>query len=362
MRTGNMTEQASITDNLVTPHQPSREPEVAEPSGDWGWLASLRPAVDPSSRFEVELSQPVRQRRLGMSRRAALHMIFDTEAAHTQGLWEKAGRGNGPAPDGLDLWIRRGWRWAASYYVASRDIRFADRNDPDASVRRQKLTEYLQQSPPPEPRHRVDDAESIVLPPPADLSVPLGQVLLRRRSMPRPPARTLPLDKVSTMLWHACGRARAVRRYDPADPVTLLRSFATALDVWLAVYDVDGLDSGIYRYDMESHNLRQLAGHPAAELRELMQQILIGQPAPRTASLTVLEVADFARYQWRYRHERALRHLYLDSAKLMSYLILSATALNMRTQITPAVQDRLALKLLEHDPRRHQVLYTISVS
>jgi SagB-type dehydrogenase family enzyme len=330
-------------------------------------LKVLRP-VPPGSRDHdanapIEMVRPHSGKRLKFSRSAALEYLYGGD--HAAAI-EKAISDTAEPNDTIEHWFERNWSWSAPYYLASRRQVFADERDHDATVRNTTLREYLDESPPPGVRETRnnwtplgDDDEPEVVP-------TLGEVLAARRTRPRPTKRQLSLRDLSWILRNGFRLARnsVLKSSDYAnDPVRLLVSFGCAVDAYVVVYDVDGLEPGLYAYSITDHAIslvRAVADVPA--LREQMQRIMVGQPAPLTAAATVMLVADFARYQWRYRHERALRQLYVDSGHLLGYVLLAATALRKGTHISPATMDSAGLDFLERDRAKDQVLHSISFS
>jgi nitroreductase len=79
--------------------------------------------------------------------------------------------------------------------------------------------------------------------------------------------------------------------------------------------------------------------------------------------VSFLFTADFERYQWRYRHSRALRNILMDLASLAHRLILATTALEHDNFLSPAIADQEAEELLNIDHREFEeaALYVVSV-
>ncbi|WP_282793773.1 nitroreductase family protein [Streptomyces sp. CC224B] len=361
-------------------------------------LHYLRPVPGPDDTGHgLELVQPGGARKFGLSTGAALELVYDGPRRAELGLLiDESEKDCGD----FDRWIARNWGWCAPYYLFSRRSRYADVDDPDGGIRRRVLAAYRDrgeapQPPPTGPAPVRLDHRSV------SATLDVGGVLAARRSVPRPRRRPFPAAELGWILHTGCARMRAALSLHTRteDPLSLLASFGCALDVYVVCYAVDGLPSGLYRYDVLDDSLSPLSPRstptPATHtdtgtdtdrppgtgpyggahadagadtdtdtdadaLRRRMSAILVGQPAPLSAAATVLLVADFERYQWRYRHERALRHLWLDAAHAMGYLLLSATALEKSTHISPAARDSAANACLGLSDARHQVMYCLS--
>jgi SagB-type dehydrogenase family enzyme len=188
---------------------------------------------------------------------------------------------------------------------------------------------------------------------------PLGEVLTKRRSDGAFRRNTVDQGKLSLLLSHGTAKIRACRREVIAEiPETLLVSVGAAFDIHIIAYAIDGLTSGVYRYHPETESF-SLA--KKGDFREATRDAFAGQPDPKNAACTILLVADFDRYQWRYRHERALRNMYVEAGRLMQPLILVATALGLQTGITPAMRDEEIADLLGLEPGNWQALHSLMV-
>jgi SagB-type dehydrogenase family enzyme len=148
---------------------------------------------------------------------------------------------------------------------------------------------------------------------------------------------------------------------DPDTPLSLVTSsFGSAWDVYIVAYDVEGLQSGAYKYDVVTRRLEaRRTDHP--DIRSYMCDALQGQRPPATAGFTVILVADFPRYQWRYRHDRALRVLYLESGIVSQYVVLAAWARGLATLVTPAQKDSAVSDLLGLDSTVLSTITTLTV-
>jgi SagB-type dehydrogenase family enzyme len=184
-------------------------------------------------------------------------------------------------------------------------------------------------------------------------------VIANRRSIGTFRPNKLDQDVLATLLYHGTSKIRECRRLSSGgDPRSLLISVGAAFDVYVVVFTVEGLNPGAYRYELEPP---ALSPKKLGDLQEETRTALAGQPDPTNAAATILLVADFDRYQWRYRHERALRNLYLESGRLMQPLILTATGLGLHTGITPAIRDELIPPLLALDNGNWQALHTLTI-
>jgi SagB-type dehydrogenase family enzyme len=348
--------------------QPTAQPVPARAGEEGtGWLPLLvmRPS-GTSGRMEV--SDPVQHRRATVSCVDLLDLVAPTAAAGTprRDAVAAAFRDRGWLPGArLDegrlsafrRWWQRGWHPSLSYYLWSRHHTYQDYTDSDGQVRRGLVTRYLEAGPPP-PRRSV---EGELLPLPAPTPVPdrtVGELLMQRRSVRAYAPVPVTTQCLSDVLAHGLADLRAVRSLPKDRTLNWLRSHGTAFDFYLVNHAVTDLAEGVYHYDLEAHGLRAVR---LGDFRDRMARILIGMRAPETATWSLVVVADFAQYQWRYRHERALRHLYMSVGRVSQRLIVVGHALGLGSMCTPAACDLDACDLLGIDADRQAPLYTMTM-
>ena len=77
--------------------------------------------------------------------------------------------------------------------------------------------------------------------------------------------------------------------------------------------------------------------------------------------MSVLFVSDVHRHQWRYRHNRALRGLWIDSAKVANELLWALSARRIVPHITPAINDAMAAEILDlPNDINFEVVYSVT--
>lgn len=317
--------------------------------------------IRPLSDDRVEIISGVTGRRVVVTAANAMRLVMDGSGDLIAQLSEKLGLNDVTAEDEATVthWFARNWQEALSTYTASRHVRYADVGPDFEATQQGVVDEYQHEDSLPTYSPR-DFLSCVALPaPPAVAGATVGEILERRMSTPNPPQTSMTLAELSLLLDGAFADARTIRRIsDPREPGEIFRSFATAIDCYVTVFNVPDLAPGIYEYAIADHELHLLA---EGDFRERLSAAMIGQAGPRRAPLTISLVAEFERYQWRYRHERAMRVLWGDSARLVSGILLHATLLGRKMQLSPAARDSDFLELLGLDRSRWQGMYNVSV-
>jgi len=253
-------------------------------------------------------------------------------------------------------WWNRGWHPSLEYYLWSRRVFYADIEDSHGEIRYNAIKRYLADgSPPPRIAPR---GESLPLEP-VDLpsAALLGSLLVKRRTVRRYLLGEVPQSRLSGTLWWGLHRIRELRKVPRQDPTDYLLSHGVAFDFYVIVYAVRGVSPGIYFYDLKNHSLVQVR---RGDVRKSMYNIIFKTPAILSANWTILIVADVLQYQWLYRHERALRNLYIEAGRVGQRLILTALAYGQGSLTTPAFRDEQLSKLLDLEPVRQVPIYSIT--
>ncbi|MET7390622.1 SagB/ThcOx family dehydrogenase [Streptomyces sp. NPDC005529] len=325
-----------------------------------------------SPRDGVHVQDLAGRRRAYIDRRALARTIAEGAPpgeARDLATWLSISRHTAqPTTDLVQFWERRRWRPSLEYHLLSRDLPYAD-SGPDAlTTRRRVLADYggvLPERIRPQGRRIPLPAED-----PGAQDRTLGTALLARRSVRSYLPRPTPATSLAHLLRTGLSTVAAnQQRTGEGDLRELLRSFGTAFDFYLLTYNVDGLDSGAWFLDLTGPTATE-ANKPidpalievrAGNHRQAMRDIFYGSPWPLTAAFTLVMVADFEQYQFRYRHERALRNLYIESGHLAQRLLLLADSHGLGTLVTPAVRDSLIEELLGLDPVRQATIYTLTM-
>lgn len=318
----------------------------------------------------VQLSDPIDMKRLLVSKEDMLDAIVDAGSEHhselvvalvDQGAFAEDWSSLSKWHAGIDHWKKRNWRLALSYYLWARRETFLDEGPDYEDIRCEALRTMLDESdvPLPDP---ISDSEKIDLgvsfPIPESQSV--GTVLgSRRTSQAFNAAKSIDCALLGGLLENGFSISSRYHTPNVKEHIhNLLHGVGFAFDPYIAVFNIDGLEPGIYYYNIGQNRIRMES--PGCFRQEVCSG-LIGHNQALAAACTVFLVADFRRFQWRYRHERALRNLYVDAGRMAQYLLLVATAYKLKNHLTPATVDSALAKLLKIDFERRQVFYGITL-
>ncbi|MFW6056863.1 MAG: SagB/ThcOx family dehydrogenase [Chloroflexota bacterium] len=166
--------------------------------------------------------------------------------------------------------------------------------------------------------------------------------LFERRSIRNYTGESLELDEVAQLLWSAQGMtADWGGRTAPSAGATY------PLELHLVAGDVDGLDSGVYRYASRAHRLvKTLDG----DIREELAAASLGQSSVREGAAVFVFSAVYERTTGRYG-DRGVRYVHMEAGHAAQNIYLQAVALDLGTVAVGAFSDDAVKELLSmsHD-------------
>ncbi|MFW6135373.1 MAG: SagB family peptide dehydrogenase [Chloroflexota bacterium] len=198
------------------------------------------------------------------------------------------------------------------------------------------------------------DAERIALADPGGFrGLSVEEALERRRSVREYTGEAVSLRTLSGLLWAAQGITEERLEFRAAPSAGALYPIET----YAVVHAVSDLESGIYHYAVQEHELERLErGDFRGEVTQAgLYQGFLGQ-----ANVCFVLSAFFQRTRWRY-HERTYRYVLLEAGHLAQNLYLAATSMGMGACAVGAFLDGALNDLLGLDGAEEAVVYLISV-
>ncbi|MFB8217088.1 SagB/ThcOx family dehydrogenase [Streptomyces anulatus] len=254
-----------------------------------------------------------------------------------------------PLLDGAERWDSYGWLDALILHCRTEGQPYGDvvdaarPNDPDA-ILRERMDRYG----PPSFWKRVG-GESLVLPEPAPYpDRDLGEVLLARRTHVPWSGTPMTAPRLSRVLADVNRplvdlRRRAEREYT-SRPSVLLENTYGDIETYVAVFDVEGVEPGLYHYAPDRHRLCLVR---RGELREEVRTAFTGQERAGGGSCALLMSVVWERHMFRYAHDsRAYRTVMTILGQFAQRYLVALTALGFTTFPTPAHLPEEADELL----------------
>lgn len=244
---------------------------------------------------------------------------------------------------------------AALFHFGTKNVQYGETG---AMLR--ELVRKARRNPPPSPLKRYPKARRTVLPPAQDASG-LAKVLKERRTWRQfAGSASIALRDAATLLgltwgvqrWAETRLGRAALKTSPSG------GGRHPIEAYLLARRVEGLESGWYHYDPDSHELELVApsGRARTPLSYLPRQIGYSR-----APAVFIMSAVFARTRWAYKTPRAYRVVLLDAGHLGQTFCLVATALGLAPFCSAALADSRIERDLGLDGISESVIYACGV-
>ena len=180
---------------------------------------------------------------------------------------------------------------------------------------------------------------------------PLVDVLKKRRSIRSYSSEALGIGDLSFLLWASTGLQRKQHGYE-------FRTAPSAgalypIETYLVVNNVEGLNKGVYHYDIASHRLEELE---LGAFAERIAQAALDQEMFLEAPVTFVWTAVFERSKWKYK-QRAYRYVYLDAGHIAQNLALSATSIDLGSCQIGAIFDEEVNEIIGVDGLEESAIY-----
>jgi SagB-type dehydrogenase family enzyme len=130
------------------------------------------------------------------------------------------------------------------------------------------------------------------------------------------------------------------------------------IEVYVMALRVDGLDPGLYHYEVRDHALELISSEATPQVA---QDYCADQSYVADAAALFIMTGVFARTMWKYQHPRAYRVVLLDAGHLGQTFCLTATRLGLAAFCTAALKDTLIERSLGIDGISESVLYVTGI-
>lgn len=200
------------------------------------------------------------------------------------------------------------------------------------------------------------DAPKVDLPPPQDKGgIPIWEAMAKRRSVRDYGSAALQASELSQLLWASQGVTRAAGDY-------ALRAAPSAgalypVETYLSVQMIEGIDMGIYHYDVRRHRLELVR---TGDFRTAVAEAALEQGFLAEAAVVFAWTAVFHRSKWKYG-ERAYRYVYLDAGHIAQNAALAAVAMGLGTCQIAALYDDEVNAIMGVDGEDESILYMTAV-
>lgn len=225
-------------------------------------------------------------------------------------------------------WQKKGWHKAIDYYISSRDNHFSKKIVVRSESAQQDYVNINLQS------------NSSAISTKSEFSVP--QALINRRTK-----RVFRKQPVVKEVFYSGVKNATCNIVSEIDGIKL----------YFIVYNVEEIIPSVYYYNFQNHQLQLVR---EGQFSNEMSYNLQGMKAPKTASFTIIVVAEFEKLMKKMPYARGLRDSYIEIGRLSQKLVISYQQYGIFSLVTPALRDRVVSNLLMLDEDKFAPLYSIT--
>ena len=181
----------------------------------------------------------------------------------------------------------------------------------------------------------------IRLPPPKKKGdVSLEEAIAKRRSVRRYAAEPVPLSSLSQIMWAAQGITDSDMQLRAVPSAGVL--FPLEIYVLVGIDGVEGLQEGVYHYNVDRHSLECLK---LGDLKAELARAALRQQFVYRAALDIVICAVYERTAWRYGR-RAERYVHIEVGHVGQNICLQAMALGLGAVPIGAFDDEQVVGIL----------------
>jgi len=182
----------------------------------------------------------------------------------------------------------------------------------------------------------------------------LAEAVARRRSVRRFTPEPLSLQQLSQILWAAQGKNDTRGRYRAVPSAGA--TYPLEIFVLCGQNSIEGLDEGIYHYNIDSHSLTRLY---KGDVRLELARAALAQEFIYQAPMDIVICAEYERTMMRYG-SRGERYVHMEVGHAGQNIYLQATALGLATVAAGAFDDEQVREVLRLE-KRYKPLYIMPV-
>lgn len=267
--------------------------------------------------------------------------------------------------EGIQQWIDYGWHEALIFHLISNRVEYED-DDWDCNKTINMRNELI---------NRYSDFLCTYLPLDNIYEVKLSnevkklshvsfeKALLNRRSNQPWSKDKFTLDDLSEILYISLYKFREKRRVnakilEDKDIESYHKlyemSYVDSFYLYVISYDIEGLENGIYFYDILNHKLLLIK---KGLFRNEVTEICIGQKLAGSGKVSIALAIDWLPYMIRYQHERAYRNLFIAAGQIMQRLLITFSGMNKSMFITSAIREEKVDKLMGLNNFEQAIVY-----
>ena len=193
----------------------------------------------------------------------------------------------------------------------------------------------------------------------SNTGVSVEDAISQRRSERDFSGEELSMEEISKLLHFAYGITGSTQLGNTFQPFRASPSAGALypLEIYPFIFNVEGLQKGIYHYNVKDHLLELIR---PGDCSDLMFEYTFEQEMVKKASSVFVLSALFERTQWKYG-ERGYRYILLDAGHLAENVYLLCSAMKLGCCTIGGFLDDYINELIDIDGVNESVIYMIAI-
>ncbi len=192
-----------------------------------------------------------------------------------------------------------------------------------------------------------------------DLTVPLGEAILKRSTAKQMTPVAVPLQTVATILYYAYGitRDQHALGYPRSFRAVPSGGALYPLEIYFHSAHTEGFETGLYHYNPVENHLRLIR---CGDQSEIIARALVQQNIAYDTSLIIFITALFDRSTFKYG-DRGYRFALIEAGHVAQNINLTALGLGLGSINLGGFYDRRIDDFLDLDGLTHSTIYMVAV-
>jgi len=195
-----------------------------------------------------------------------------------------------------------------------------------------------------------------VLPLPTKIKFDLYKAILSRSSQREYSDRPINLKQLSTLLYYSIGMKKIMKRDTSENRMYPSAGGRYPLEIYLFIFNVQGLDSGVYHYHFKTNSLEAI---PFENIKENAMKY-VKQEWIKDSCVLIIPTAVFERTEMKYK-DRGYRHIMTEFGHISQNIYLVGTALELAACSIGGFIDDGFNKILDIDGRIESMIGLIAI-
>jgi SagB-type dehydrogenase family enzyme len=212
-------------------------------------------------------------------------------------------------------------------------------------------------------------AQELQITKPTDESNPnlqaLKDILVKRRTRREFSAEPLGFGELSDLIYYSSGITATVKHHKTDQIMARFRAYPSGgglfpIEIYVAAFRIDGMESGIYHYNVRDNKFEQMALYHSDYLINKIKESCTNDPLVEKSNAVVFISCAFRRTNFKY-NERGFRFAFIEAGHCCQNIYLMAEAMELGVVSLGGFYDDEVNEILGIDGVNESVVYPVVI-